>query len=277
MKKHKKAALKLIVLAALLTLVTSLCGCVRYKTTIDVNADGTADVSMMVAFADSITDYLGEEESEDSEDEESEFEEDGWAYTEYKHDDYTGYVVSKSGIDLEDLEDVISELNESDGFKVTIDGNKYRFEWDMSSDDETEEVDPEYLAMYDGYMELVIKLPVKALDSNATDESNDGKTLKWDLTEIEDDTIYVEFKLNDGLSVIVIILIVVAAVILLAVLIILAIFLRKKKKVAPVSDERVAVPDNYENGVSAYNIEQNIESAHQPEQTQAPEDANQSE
>jgi len=82
-------------------------------------------------------------------------------------------------------------------------------------------------------MKFSVNVPYKALSSNATEVSNDGKSLTWKLTELKEDEMKFEFELYNTNN---IILVAGVTDVLLIILIILLLNrakkLRKKKSVA---------------------------------------------
>lgn len=110
---------------------------------------------------------------------------------------------------------------------------------DFSSDMITEEEDTslddiDYSSMLASLdMKFSVNVPYKALSSNATEVSNDGKSLTWKLTELKEDEMKFEFELYNTNN---IILVAGVTDVLLIILIILLLNrakkLRKKKSVA---------------------------------------------
>ena len=231
MKKLRRLALLLVSILCL----SLMSGCMRYSTTIDVKKNGTADLKMVVAvydasnLDDSDESSSSKEDMEDSEDIKK-LKDEGWDVEIYDKDGYIGYTCTKKGIKLEDIAKKMqeSESNDADinveNFKVKKKGSNYTIDWEVYDDENTDEM-AEYqdsLSSYGGYINVVISLPYKPKDHNATSVSEDGKTLTWNLLEMDrTEPIHVEFSLiNWGLiiGIIVAVLVIAIAVILFFVL-----------------------------------------------------------
>ena len=77
-------------------------------------------------------------------------------------------------------------------------------------------------------MKFTLNLPVKAISSNATTVSNDGKTLEWDLLNLgESGSIEATYSL---ISIPLVIVLAVVAVLLIAAAVVVVILVIKKKK-----------------------------------------------
>ena len=234
-----KKAKYLMSLLIIMTCAMFMTGCMRFSTTVEIKKNGKADVSMLIAYQNS----MGEDAATSNDSEIKELEEEGWIYSDYNEDDYIGYVVTKKNVDLKEIakemssSDTASEMN-TDKFQITKHGSNYKISWDiMNSGDSSDSQNTDDYSQYasslksaGGYMTFVLKLPYKAKSSNATEVSKDGKTLTWDLLSMKQgDKIEVEFSLINWPAIIACIigaLVIIGAVI--AVLLIL-----KNKKAAP--------------------------------------------
>ena len=211
-------------------------GCIRFNTTIEVKKNGKADVSMIYAAYDSGD---GSSSSDDEEDI-NKLKAEGWEVETYNEDGYKGYKCIKKNVDFVDLSKGLGgdENNEAgidyDSLSVKKNGMTYVFDWDiMGSSDDSEDADDaetdqykDYIKQYNGYLTFVLKLPFKPKASNATEVSEDGKTLTWDLLEMKKgDKIHVEFSL---INLPLIIGCVVAVIVIIAVVVILLVVLQKK-------------------------------------------------
>lgn len=234
MKKLRRLALLLVSILCL----SLMSGCMRYSTTIDVKKNGTADLKMVVAvydasnLDDSDESSSSKEDMEDSEDIKK-LKDEGWDVEIYDKDGYIGYTCTKKGIKLEDIAKKMQESESTDAdinvenFKVNKKGSNYTIDWEVYDDENTDEM-AEYkdsLSSYGGYINVVISLPYKPKDHNATSVSEDGKTLTWNLLEMDrTEPIHVEFSLiNWGL-----IIGIIVAVLLIAVAVIVFFILRGK-------------------------------------------------
>ena len=184
----------LSVLITVLMAMFCLTGCVRYRTTMNVKRSGRTDLSLVYAYHEELyDDDLKKEMKEIAKD----LGDEGWTCEKYKDDEYKGYTFSIKNVKLTDLPDVLAvDALDDLGFKeFTIEkkGMTYTIEWDTNATLEASGMSAGDLDDYDGFMEVVIQLPVEAKDNNATDVSRDGKTYTWDL--MEEDTIEIEFTL----------------------------------------------------------------------------------
>lgn len=241
MKKLKKFVAILLMAFCLSTLT----GCIRFSTTVEVKWNGKADVTIIMASMDtSTTDStninLSDDIDESSEELKKQYEDEGWEYHEYKEDGYKGYKLCKYDVDLKEL---AGEMESSDSSELDMDTDKlkvektglgkYKVTWDVSDSESVEEGEDYsgYLKSSGGYAKFVLKLPQKAISSNAHKVSDDGKTLTWNLFDVtSDDPIEVEFSLINWRLIIGII---VGVIFIAAAVVVLIIVLNKKKKNSP--------------------------------------------
>ncbi|MCR5226517.1 MAG: DUF1720 domain-containing protein [Eubacterium sp.] len=243
MKKLKKFVAILLMAFCLSTLT----GCIRFSTTVEVKWNGKADITMIMASMDasgatgSDNLNLSDDTDEDTEKLKKQFEDDGWEYHEYKEDGYKGYKLCKYDVDLKEL---AGEMESSDSSELDMDTDKlkvektglgkYKVTWDVSDSESVAEGEDYsgYLKSSGGYAKFVLKLPQKAISSNAHKVSDDGKTLTWNLFDVtSDDPIEVEFSLINWRLIIGII---VGIIFIAAAVVVLIIVLKKKKGNAPV-------------------------------------------
>lgn len=189
--------------------------------------------------------YLDKEVKEDSSLE-------GATVTKYEQDGFYGYVFSKDvglidDLSTEDKDAKRVDVNKGDldSEKIFIkDGDKYKSNMfiDKKSDDFSSI--NSYKSYVDFQIFLIVDLPNKAISNNATEVTNDGKTLKWNLIEAENVDFEFEFAKKNPIAnlgkdsktsvIIIIIAIVVVVVIIIVALIvvIIAIVVAAKKKKA---------------------------------------------
>ncbi len=191
-------------LCLILALLFLLTGCIRYEASIKVNSNGTADISLLTACADS----LGEDDTDTgmsfslSEEEIAEYKAKGYTYEPYRDEDaeYSGYILSRTGVPLKELTGSGEAEGEAaileSGFRV--DGKRVTLDFRPFAESDYEE-SGEYLSMIKlnhGYMRIKLELPVKPTAHNATSVSSDGKTLTWDLTKFDGkEPVHAEFTL----------------------------------------------------------------------------------
>ena len=185
----------------LLALVCMFClsGCVRFNATIDVKKNGKVDVSMIYA-AMSLEDY-GYEGNLFDESVVEGFKDDGWEVEPYSSGDFTGYRVFRDDVAIKDIVDSLndkeSDVVDMNSFRFTKDGFKYVIAWDISGVGELDQIQAykTYFDMTGGSLTVDVNLPVKPTAHNATKVSDDGKSLEWDLLEMDGEGIHLEFSL----------------------------------------------------------------------------------
>ena len=163
-------------------------------------------------------------------------EEQGYTVERYEEgSNVKGYTVTKKYDHIDDLlatsddpvalEDDMSSTSTflQDPKLFTKSGNRYRVEFEELSGNES---DTSYSGMFD--FTMVVELPSKAIDQNATSVSEDGKTLTWNLLEMTGESIYFEFEFTNiwfyvGIGA-------AAIVLIIAVLVVLAHVTNKKNR-----------------------------------------------
>ncbi|MBO4688166.1 MAG: hypothetical protein J5636_06595 [Clostridiales bacterium] len=198
MSKTKQRKWKMpIVLVLVLSFVMALTGCIQFEMSTTVNRDGTVDIHILYATIDMSS--MSDDSSSGSMDTTGSIETTrqnleaiGWKTKEYKNNingtDYIGFECAKNGINIDDIESEIKQASDKglgiSGFTLKKDGDKYIFNWDISSsnsDLESQGLDASTIAGYGGYMKISLSAPNGTLSNNATTVSADGKTLEWDL------------------------------------------------------------------------------------------------
>ena len=256
--KKKILACVAVLIAVMLT------GCMRVSVGIDIKEDGKADVSMLYAVADELMN-MGLEEDEEpestglDEEEVKKLQEEGWTYSEYVEDGFSGYMIKKSGVEINAIGSEFSTAEDGTGlgsedFVIKENDGVYTIDWKVLSGDEASESTEyaEYFDMYKGYMNLVITLPEAAINSNASEVSEDGKTLTWNLLTMGEDAAHVEFKLpskGGSMMVVLIVAIVVIALIIVLLVVFIARKSAKKNKVEdiPMPTETTETTENNDN------------------------------
>ena len=274
------------ILACLAVLVAvMLTGCMRVSVGMDIKADGTTDISLLYAMSDELLNFDMDDEDfddEDSDDEDSDDEDDvedteedptslsedqikdlenrGWTYEKYAEDGFTGYVIKKAGVALNEVGNEFSGAEGSTGlgsdtFTLNETDGTYTLDWKVLGSEEASESAEyaEYFTQFNGYMKLVITLPEAPINSNATEVSEDGKTLTWDLLTMTDPNAHVEFKLPSSGGSSSIIFIVIAVVAIIAIILVIVLLARKSAAKNKVED----VPAQTENSENTENNENN--------------------
>ena len=198
-----------------------------FRATFDVNDKGLTDISIVYA--------CSEEEYEDLkytyEGLPGQLESDDWSVDDYEDDGFIGCEFTIEDVPLDDVDDVLNddifEYIGFDTFEMKKKGGDYVVDWD------TEGVLDDVLrgrefedGEYEGFMEVIVNLPDKAKDNNATDESKNGRKLVWDLMEDQE----VKFTYS---SINIILIAAIAGTVfmlLLAGLVVVLIIVLKKKK-----------------------------------------------
>lgn len=241
---------KRILACVAVLIAVMLTGCMRVSVGIDIKEDGTADVSMLYAASDDLMSMGSDDDEETStgldEEEVKKLQDEGWTYSEYAEDGFSGYMIKKTGVEINTIGSEFSSAGDdtglgSDDFVIKEDNGVYTIDWQVLDSQETSEASEyaEYFDMYNGYVKLVITLPEAAINSNATEVSEDGKTLTWNLLTMGEDAAHVEFKLPSKGGSMMTGLIVAIVVILLIIILIVILIVRKSAKKNTVEDTPV--------------------------------------
>lgn len=260
----KKIGLIFMVIAMSLAMT----GCMRTRVTLEIKEDGAAEVSMLYAISDELMEYAGggteegETESDYFADTLNEMTEEGWTNEAYAEDGYTGYVFTKGGVAIDDIATYITDAEDSleadsGNFSLTKEGDNYLLNWHLFSDDELDEYSSyaTYFENMDGFMEFVLVLPKAAVNSNADEVSEDGKTLTWNLLTMDpEEGISVEFALPKTMNMIPILTCVLVVIILIVICIL---YFSCKKKKGSAGDEYDEIAEEED---SIWNEDENEES-----------------
>lgn len=250
---------KNIKLTALLTLlVISLTGCVKFNSTMEIKKDKSMDYKIIYAFDKSL---FGDQEILTSDDK-KELENKGFTVSNYVDGNMKGFKVSKNiknidGVsstndatyDLSGLLD--SNKSESKVFKVkkgflkntytasfkfdssdsdlnNSTSNDTTIDNDFTTDDNNTTTDSDFdFSNINTNMDLSfnVKLPYKAISSNATTKKNDDKELSWNLSSTGEDKIEFSFALYNMTNIYIC-----GGVIVLLIIIVIVSILNKGKK-----------------------------------------------
>lgn len=229
MKKYLKFVFSIVMLLA-------LTGCVKYNMNMEVKSNKSVDLELIYAMDMSFMNGIGgssdeltlEETESDSgvkEDDYNFLKQHGFTVEAYKEETenkkYSGVKIKKTYNSIDDItkeNDKEIDINKVLGEEETFDdsqfyskkGNMYKANlvFDFTSGDsnsETENGEEEITgidtsAISNSFeMKYTIKLPVKATSNNATEVSEDGKTLTWTLKNGVKNNVMYTFELNDGL------------------------------------------------------------------------------
>ena len=195
-------ARKLLLMVSCLLMLCGLTGCVRFRANITIRENGKADLSMMYAISDTLTELSGGTVTPEEAEIEA-YRAEGWQYEEYASDGYSGYQLSRSDISVQELASSMASADNplaeaADQISFRKEGGRYILDIKpFSSEDSSAFTEyKQYFSMLNGYCDLTVTLPQAPKSHNATSVSADGKTLTWDLLSMKpDETIHLEFTL----------------------------------------------------------------------------------
>lgn len=250
---------KNIKLTALLTLlVISLTGCVKFNSTMEIKKDKSMDYKIIYAFDKSL---FGDQEILTSNDK-KELENKGFTVSNYVDGNMKGFKVSKNIKNIDDVSStndatydlsglLDSNKSESKVFKVkkgflkntytanfkfdssdsdlnNSTSNDTTIDNDFTTDDNNTTTDSDFdFSNINTNMDLSfnVKLPYKAISSNATTKKNDDKELSWNLSSTGEDKIEFSFVLYNMTNIYIC-----GGVIVLLIIIVIVSILNKGKK-----------------------------------------------
>lgn len=197
MGEKKSKVIKFLMMS--LACVFLFTGCIRANTTITVKDNGKVDLSILYAMKD--MEEYGFDKDYFSDDKLQGLRDQGCEVEIYDEDGFQGVVLTKKDIPVEELGNSIgitqSKLSIDVGIlKFNKQGDNFVFDWKILGKEQIDQISAikNYLALNGGYMKVTVNLPVKATNSNATDVTNDGKTLEWDLLNLgPDQSIHIEY------------------------------------------------------------------------------------
>ena len=243
--------------ALLILLVISLTGCVKFNSTMEIKKDKSIDYTVIYAFDKSL---FGDQEILTSDDK-KELENKGFTVSNYVDGNMNGFKVSKN---IKNIDDVSSTNDATYDLSGLLDSNKSEskvfkvkkgflkntytasFKFDSSdsdlnnstSDDTT--IDNDFTIDNDTTtdsdfdfsnintnmdLSFNVKLPYKAISSNATTKKNDDKELSWNLSSTGEDKIEFSFALYNMTNIYIC-----GGVIILLIIIVIVSILNKGKK-----------------------------------------------
>ncbi len=250
---------KNIKLTALLTLlVISLTGCVKFNSTMEIKKDKSMDYKIIYAFDKSL---FGDQEILTNDDK-KELENKGFTVSNYVDGNMKGFKVSKNIKNIDDVSStndatydlsglLDSNKSESKVFKVkkgflkntytasfkfdssdsdlnNSTSNDTTIDNDFTTDDNNTTTDSDFdFSNINTNMDLSfnVKLPYKAISSNATTKKNDDKELSWNLSSTGEDKIEFSFALYNMTNIYIC-----GGVIVLLIIIVIVSILNKGKK-----------------------------------------------
>lgn len=279
MKKNIKLTTLLILL------VISLTGCVKFNSTMEIKKDKSMDYTVIYAFDKSL---FGDQEILTSDDK-KELENKGFTVSNYVDGNMKGFKVSKNIKNIDDVsstndatydlsglldsskseskvfkfkkgflkntytasfkfDSADSDLNDSTSDDTTVDDD-----FILDNDTTTDSTDSDFdFSNVNTDMDLSfnVKLPYKAISSNATTKNNDDKDLSWNLSSTGEDKIEFSFALYNMTNIYIC-----AGVIILLIIIVIVSSLNKKNNNKVPSK---SVTNNNENTTFNSSIETSI-------------------
>ena len=252
MKKNIKFTILLILL------VISLTGCVKFNSTMEIKKDKSMDYKIIYAFDKSL---FGDQEILTNDDK-KELENKGFTVSNYVDGNMKGFKVSKNIKNIDDVSStndatydlsglLDSNKSESKVFKVkkgflkntytasfkfdssdsdlnNSTSNDTTIDNDFTIDDNNTTTDSDFdFSNINTNMDLSfnVKLPYKAISSNATTKKNDDKELSWNLSSTGEDKIEFSFALYNMTNIYIC-----GGVIVLLIIIVIVSILNKGKK-----------------------------------------------
>lgn len=252
MKKNIKFTILLILL------VISLTGCVKFNSTMEIKKDKSMDYKIIYAFDKSL---FGNQEILTNDDK-KELENKGFTVSNYVDGNMKGFKVSKNIKNIDDVSStndatydlsglLDSNKSESKVFKVkkgflkntytasfkfdssdsdlnNSTSNDTTIDNDFTTDDNNTTTDSDFdFSNINTNMDLSfnVKLPYKAISSNATTKKNDDKELSWNLSSTGEDKIEFSFALYNMTNIYIC-----GGVIVLLIIIVIVSILNKSKK-----------------------------------------------
>ena len=220
-----KKVLSLIAVMAIL--LVALTGCVSVNYEVTLNKDGTADVAYIYGFEKEMLEQLGASAEDMTSDMKANAETSNYQIEAYSDDKVEGFKAKKHIENLSELslEDAFGSENVKDSeenqIKIEKKGSKTVYSQNASIDLSGMDESTESMVT----MKYIIKLPVKVGENNASEVSEDGKTLTWNLKAGETNEISFEAESNYLTTIIMI-----SIAILLVIIILIVVFLNKGKK-----------------------------------------------
>lgn len=244
--------------ALLILLVISLTGCVKFNSTMEIKKDKSMDYKIIYAFDKSL---FGDQEILTSDDK-KELENKGFTVSNYVDGNMKGFKVSKNIKSIDDVSStndatydlsglLDSNKSESKVFKVkkgflkntytasfkfdssdsdlnNSTSNDTTIDNDFTTDDNNTTTDSDFdFSNINTNMDLSfnVKLPYKAISSNATTKKNDDKELSWNLSSTGEDKIEFSFVLYNMTNIYIC-----GGVIVLLIIIVIVSILNKSRK-----------------------------------------------
>ncbi|MEJ6950766.1 LppM family (lipo)protein [Natronospora cellulosivora (SeqCode)] len=206
---------KFIVLLILIILSSITSGCIRVHTNISINEDGSGTWEHIIAMSGDLFEMNQVQEDDPFEELRYEAEMEGFKVENYQEDSYTGIRIIQEFSNINNIstgnfinsleEDVLSQEELATLFEPNIEISEnflfstYTIKMDLDQSEVSSENmdDFPFDNMFDNVFDLKfnVSLPIKATKHNAISESDNGKSLSWDIASEQVDEIYLEFRI----------------------------------------------------------------------------------
>ena len=193
--KEKKTVKRILICVMILVVAFVFAGCVRYEAKMSVGTNKKINIDLLYA------EYSGLGSTDSKQDQIDAMKANGWQIADYNDNEYSGWRMSKQGIDFADLE---KELQATGfGFSSLTFEEKddvYTLTWDFSDAldaSSTKGSDLSTIGSLGGFLRFYLSLPNKAIEENATSVTKNGSHLEWDLTKLHE-PIMVKFDLDSS-------------------------------------------------------------------------------
>ena len=222
---------KMFSIFALLVMILSLTGCIKYNAKMEIKKDKSMRFSIIYAMANSVLELSDDKTILDAEQKESLIKQ-GFTITDYKDDKNTGVTISKEYPNIDNISsDKDTEFNLTKMFEETIDSKLFKvvkgekkntyyanFKFNSSDAEDGQETESKkddtnvttgttdnkndlskttdaLTSSFD--LKFIVTLPYASINNNATEVSADGKELTWNLTTEGAEYIKFQFELDN--------------------------------------------------------------------------------
>ncbi len=213
----------------ILMTVLLITGCVKENVSMNIKKNGDVELSIIMAFAETMSeDMTSMEESK------KEFTEKGFVVEDYAEDDMKGIKVTKTfkladvSTDSEVVVSLDQYLNDpKDNIKFFQKVGRGKYKANFTIDTRSEDIDSETVSFYESNIDLSysVTLPSKALSHNATKE--EGNTLTWKIKYNELTNINYEFSMKNNTTLWIILGIL--GIVIVAIIVVVLVMTKKNK------------------------------------------------
>ena len=194
-----KNILKLLVLTFIMTLVT---GCMDFSAEMEIKNDKSM-IFTITEMVDSTNPNKDNSFFNDSD--VKKYREYGFTTNNEVIDDMVGHVLTKKFSNIDEVSST-EQVYSKDATKALVGESQYiftvkkgilrnKYYATFNVKDFIDKFNKNNASLEESTLQFKLRLPYKAVSSNATSTSNNGKVLDWDLKNLETDQIYFEFRL----------------------------------------------------------------------------------